>query len=189
MTTKKSDIEPFELFKECGVFCLEDENIGKLVQEVDDLGLSTNLESWKFFKDTVHGNSTIRQILEGFLEPPNPHSCHTFGPEPRQVFCFWPQPNQSHRLVLSMWSAGTKLELHEGSHKGPLKAVLASNGLFEVPGASLEKHSIKAVPRDLEKGGILISDVRFAFERKAGFTIAYRMESVTPNQDGIPKVG
>ncbi|OHE90315.1 hypothetical protein CORC01_14388 [Colletotrichum orchidophilum] len=154
MTTSNSEPEPYELFKKRGVLCMEDENIGKLVQEVDDQGLSTSLESWKFFKDTVHGNPTIRRILEGFLEPPNPHRCHTFGPEPGQVFCFWPQPDQTHRLVLSMWSAGTRLELHEGSHRGPLKAVLASNGLFEVPSASLEKHGIRAIPYDMEKGGM-----------------------------------
>ncbi|KAK2728631.1 hypothetical protein CKAH01_10761 [Colletotrichum kahawae] len=177
MAITASSDELTDIFSSTGVFCLEDERIGKLVEEVDDLGLSANRESWNYFADVILANPTVRQILQGFLEPPNPYSCHTFGPEPLQVFCFWPQPNQSHRLVLTLWSSGTKLVLYQGAHKESLKAVPASNGLFEVPSASLKAHGCKPMPLDMLKGGIMISDVRLPFERKAGFTITYRMES------------
>ncbi|CAI0652742.1 unnamed protein product [Colletotrichum noveboracense] len=70
-----------EIFSGIGVFCLEDERVSKLVEEVDDLRLSANRESWNYFTDVIFANPTVRQILQGFLEPLNLYSCHTFGPE------------------------------------------------------------------------------------------------------------
>ncbi|KAI3528397.1 hypothetical protein CABS02_15127 [Colletotrichum abscissum] len=154
MATAAANDGMVDIFNDTGSFYFEDEHIGRLVQEVDDLGLSASRESWKFFANMINANPTVRQILQGFLESPNPYSCHTFGPEPLQVFCFWPKPDQSHRLVLSLWSPGTRLVLYQGAHKASLKAVPASNGLFEVPGASLKTHGSKPVPLDMPKGGM-----------------------------------
>ncbi|KAK3370960.1 hypothetical protein B0T24DRAFT_303424 [Lasiosphaeria ovina] len=78
-------------------------------------------------------------------------------------------PKEEIEQAVSMWSPGTKLELLEGSHIGFLKAVPASNGLFEVPAKT-------GSPVQMDQGGIAILDVRFVFQRKAGFTIVYRLE-------------
>ncbi|KAK3689224.1 hypothetical protein B0T22DRAFT_461147 [Podospora appendiculata] len=156
-------------FQQHGIYYLEDATIGMVVKEVDDQGLSRNLDSWRYFEDLVLGNTRLRSILEPFLHQTNPQICYTFGPEPGRFFCFLPQAGLSHRMLVSMWSAGTKLELMEGSHIGPLKAVQASNGLFEVPAK-------KGSPIQLDEGGIAILDVRFVLQRKAGFTILYGME-------------
>ncbi|KAK4058972.1 hypothetical protein Purlil1_14399 [Purpureocillium lilacinum] len=170
--------DALEYFKEFGIFYLEDAVIGRAVQQIDDLGLSTSLESWDNLKHIIVGNPQVHRILAPFLDQRNPRRCHTFGPEPGRVFCFWPQPNQSHRLVVSVWSAGTKLELYYGSHKDLSKAAPASNGLFEVP----RRGPGEVV--QLETGGIALLDVRFLIQRIAGFTIAYGMDIDFPPSTG-----
>lgn len=45
-----------EYFNEHGIFYLEDTIIGSLVKQVDEQGLSTNTESWNYFKDHVLAN-------------------------------------------------------------------------------------------------------------------------------------
>ncbi|EGY23783.1 uncharacterized protein VDAG_05221 [Verticillium dahliae VdLs.17] len=168
-----------ENFRRHGFFYLEDEAIGQKVAEVDSQGLSTNVASWDYFKSLVIGNENSRKILEQFLDQDNPQRCHTFGPEPGQIFCFWPQPHLLHRLVVSMWSVGSEIEFYDGSHVGDIAVVFSSNGLFEASPHSIKKAGYKPVSIRMEKGGMVILDIRMLFERKDGFTIAYGMDIAT----------
>ncbi|CRK12740.1 hypothetical protein BN1723_009782, partial [Verticillium longisporum] len=169
-------MDPAENFRQYGFLCLEDEAIGQKVAEVDGQGLSTKAASWDYFQSLVNGNEDSRKILEPFLDHDNPKRCHTFGPEPGQIFCFWPQPNPP-RLVVSMWSAGSEVKLYGGSHIGDMAVVFSSNGLFEASPPSMKKAGYEPVLIRLEKGGIIILDTRMLFERKSGFTIAYGMDT------------
>ncbi|KAG7123995.1 hypothetical protein HYQ46_011735 [Verticillium longisporum] len=150
-------MDPAENFRQYGFLCLEDEAIGQKVAEVDGQGLSTKAASWDYFQSLVNGNEDSRKILEPFLDHDNPKRCHTFGPEPGQIFCFWPQPNPP-RLVVSMWSAGSEVKLYASP-------------------PSMKKAGYEPVLIRLEKGGIIILDTRMLFERKSGFTIAYGMDT------------
>ncbi|KJZ70617.1 hypothetical protein HIM_10005 [Hirsutella minnesotensis 3608] len=203
-----SGTDSLEYFNEHGIYYLEDETIGRIVKQIDDLGLATSLKSWDYLNDVILANAVsmtgeacklispnssqqLRRILEPFLDQPNPRRCHTFGPEPGHVFCFWPQSNQSHRLVVSVWSTGTKLELYDGSHTGHLKTVPASNGLFEVPRQGTGHiihmeaggmYAFYALGISLKHSNLnsALMDVRFTFQRIAGFTIAYGMDLSSP---------
>jgi hypothetical protein len=171
METTTTSVSALEEFKSQGIYLIYDEAIGQKVKEVDDQGLSTKTSSWEYFRDIIGrhavswqclfmikfltGVKACNEILEPFLQQPNPKRCHTFGPEPGQIFCFWPQPQQSRRLVVAMWSSGTEIELYHGSHLGALATVPASNGLFEASPQAV-KVGHEAVSIRMESGGMYV---------------------------------
>ncbi|KAK3994813.1 hypothetical protein QBC44DRAFT_391084 [Cladorrhinum sp. PSN332] len=161
------------VFRWNGVYYLEDGDIGDLVKEVDDEGLSASLESWKRLKAKLLGDAKFQPILELLQNVPDPKICYTFGSDPGHIFCFWPLPDLARLPVVSIWSKKSSAEFYNGSHKGEAKAVPASNGLFEVPRAIVGKNWWEAVVPQMEEGGIAILDARFMFQVKAGFMVTY----------------
>ena len=55
---------------------------------------------------------------------------------------------------MAIWSAGSDIEVYEGSHTGDVVTVQSSNGIFE---ASLEAVKNQPVPIRLDKGGMLVA--------------------------------
>ncbi len=51
-----SAADALDYFNEFGIFYLEDAAIGRAVQQIDDLGLSTSLQSWDNVKNIIVGN-------------------------------------------------------------------------------------------------------------------------------------
>ncbi|KAK0370662.1 hypothetical protein CLIM01_11975 [Colletotrichum limetticola] len=173
-----------EFFKEHGLFYTENAAVGGIVDALDQQGLSSSPDSFQFFSGCIIGDDRIQSILRPYLSHPNPQVCRSFGSDAGHIFAFSLGPTHGDRVVVHMWGAGSRVVFYEGSHKKPLKGVLAANGLLEVPLASLRKNGCEPIDVQMEKGGIAILHYRHAFEIITGFTSAYGLESPTNNDTG-----
>ncbi|KAH7112406.1 hypothetical protein EDB81DRAFT_670861 [Dactylonectria macrodidyma] len=176
--------DSLKFFKEHGLFYQEDAAIGGIVDALDQQGLTNRTDSFQFFTGCILGDARIRPLLEPYLSHPNPQVCHTASSDPGHIFAFSIVPTQGDRVVVHMWCAGSRVEFYENSHNRPLKGVLASNGLLEIPEASLKKNGCKTIGVEMEKGGIAILNERSAFQIRNGFTIAYGLGK-TPDQGPV----
>ncbi|OHE90296.1 hypothetical protein CORC01_14406 [Colletotrichum orchidophilum] len=173
-----------EFFREHGLFYTENAAVGGIVDALDQQGLSSSPDSFKFFSGCIIGDERIQSILRPYLLHPNPQVCRSFGSDPGHIFAFALGPTHGDRVVVHMWGAGSRVVFYDSSHKKPLKGVLAANGLLEVPLASLRKNGCEPIDVQMDKGGIAILHYRHAFQIKTGFTSAYGLESPTNNDTG-----
>ncbi|KND87490.1 hypothetical protein TOPH_07898 [Tolypocladium ophioglossoides CBS 100239] len=173
-------VDSVRSLKEHGFYVVENAAIGSIAKQVDERGESSRLESWQHFKPTLLRDERIRPIIEPFINEANPRICSTFGSDPLHIYCFWPQP-QEHRLVVSIWSPGSKVVFYDHSHTGEATAVMASNGLFEMPPGPLKTNKRVPIEAPMDQGGVVIQAVRCGCRRLAGFTIAYGFENPRDN--------
>jgi hypothetical protein len=162
-------VDSNRFFEEHGFYAVEDAAIGRIAEQVDERGESSKLESWDHFRLALLGDEvscilciasaslnplqTIHSIIEPFLTEGNPRICSTFGSDPLHIYCFWPQPEE-HRLVVSIWAPGSKMLLYDHSHTGKVTAVMASNGLFEMPPGPLKTNNSVPIETSMDQGGV-----------------------------------
>lgn len=157
-------------FQEHGLFYQVDTEIGKVVAELDSQGLAWKPEGLKHFmpillRDSVsitsrafyivtYPTQRVRQILEPFGNQ-YPSVCYSFGSNyPRHYFASTIEPNQDHRILLYMWSAGSELQFFVGSHKPPYIGVKAANGMYEVPYKFLMNKKSNEIKVGMDGGGM-----------------------------------
>ncbi|KAK4149898.1 hypothetical protein C8A00DRAFT_18482 [Chaetomidium leptoderma] len=172
-------------FQEHGFFYQADTEIGKVVAELDSQGLAWNPEGLKYFMPILLRDSRLRQILEPFGNR-YPSVNYSFGSNyPGHYFASTIEPNQDHRILLYMWSAGSQLEFAVGSHRPPNKGVKAANGMYEVPYKFLKNKNLNEIKVRMEGGGVAIVHPLLAFGATEGFSMAYGLEKPEQGLDTI----
>lgn len=96
----------------------------------------------------------IRTILEPYLKHPNPRSSSIFSADPGHIFAFSTAPEEVDRVVIQVWSSGSRMEFYESSHRKKLTGFISSNGLLEITRASLKINSCVPIPVPMDKGGM-----------------------------------
>lgn len=156
-------------FQEHGFFYQADTEIGNLVAELDSQGLAWDPKGLKYFMPillrdlvsmpsrvsctVIYTTQGLRQILEPFGIYPS--VCYAFGSNyPGHYFASTIEPNQDHRILLYMWSAGSQLEFVVGSHRPPHIGVKGANGMYEVPYIFLKKKNLNEIEVRMEGGGV-----------------------------------
>ncbi|OAQ58103.1 hypothetical protein VFPPC_14907 [Pochonia chlamydosporia 170] len=170
-------------FKEQGLFYQEDATVGAIVNALDAQGLSGTNEGFKFFTGYLFGDARIRPILEPYLKHPNPQSSSIFSADPGHTFAFSTAPEEAGRVVIQVWSTGSRMEFYEKSHAKKLKGFLSANGLLEITRASLKMNGCDSISVRMDKGGIAILHPKLAFQILEGFTNTYGVQIPMVRQD------
>ncbi|KAK4066086.1 hypothetical protein Purlil1_13966 [Purpureocillium lilacinum] len=171
-----------EFFERHGFFYQTDSKIGRLVTTLDNDGAADGPGGLAFFKEALLASPRVRKILESYDE--HPSLWYSLGCDPGHYFASTIDPHQDHRLVIYVWSPGTRLEFCDGSHIGQLKGVRASNGMAEVPLSFLKKRRVSILQVKMEEGGIALVHPRLAFQSTAGFSMAYAVQK-SPHKTDI----
>ncbi|KAI1181839.1 hypothetical protein F5B17DRAFT_423333 [Nemania serpens] len=167
-------------FAQHGIFYITDPEIGRLVEKIDNEGLSKNPEALARCKVQLLRNPHINRILQPI--PDQPAYSHTFGTDPGHHFA-WTAREIQNEVVVYLLSKGSRWTFWDGSHIGEIQAFRSPNGWVEVPKAFMRSKGLKEIDIRMDQGGVVIASPRLVIQFVDGFSSIHVWPTTRPSRD------
>ncbi|KAG9249589.1 uncharacterized protein F5Z01DRAFT_641064 [Emericellopsis atlantica] len=150
-----------------GFWTLEDATVGRHMDEIvrDDFRIQT-AKGMSLCKVAALDNLLVRPVLESFFDRSILAFYRKFGRTKGTHFIL-PAP-QLRILVVLVWSSGSRMILHAGSHRHDLPATMGGNGFFAITDDALPIPGIKARSVEMKEGGLAIVHSRTSWKIEEG---------------------
>ncbi|KAI0398765.1 hypothetical protein F4802DRAFT_611389 [Xylaria palmicola] len=158
-----------------GFIAEEDASTGEQVSDMKQKGFSClSVDGLDFLLRNFIGDKRIKEVLSHSFSSCGIARYRKFQSDPGHIFQFRRGGKLAPGvLVVLLWGSDSEIVFYSGSHQHDLSGVQASNGLWEVPSAALERAGCNSrKPISLKLGGLTIHDARVAIEFRKGQPIS-----------------
>jgi len=147
--------------------------VGERVKDMQNKGFPIETaEGLDFCKQNVLDDTRVRHILEALFPWSGLGIYDVYQLDSNNIYAFltglYPKLTA---VVVQLWSPESSMVIYGGSQDLRIKGLFASNGLLEIPYASVRQ--CKPINVEMEKGGLAIFDARLAFQTVKGFAIYF----------------
>ncbi|CAG9950507.1 unnamed protein product [Clonostachys rosea f. rosea IK726] len=191
MALTKATLETAQQFlHQNGFFELPDFEVGDHIAVFQSKGFPYGtIFALELLIETVIFDPRIREILHAYSDDFILGHHLRYTAKPGRFFRFWAGgPNTRRLFVVHQWAKGSRVDYWIGSHKVALPVLQPQQKnmepLHENDRESLIEAGCKPQEFDFPEGGLIITDARISFDRKAGYEFA----SVFFPRDLLPKL-